>query len=134
MKDLLKVFAIINFIATIIAAIVLAYTYGQHYISVLSTGYMDRSWGTTIGIFVGVFVGGSAWSALLGGLSEVLSNQEEIKGKLRHLEMENEAEGPLAKAALEHDLEVGDKWRCPNCGRINDHLVGTCACGADKPV
>ena len=56
MKDLLKVFAIINFIATIIAAIVLAYTYGQHYISVLSTGYMDRSWGTTIGIFVGVFV------------------------------------------------------------------------------
>lgn len=26
-----------------------------------------------------------------------------------------------------------DEWRCPNCGRINQHYVGTCGCGEMKP-
>ena len=32
------------------------------------------------------------------------------------------------------EVDMTNKWRCPSCGRVNANYVGTCGCGASKPL
>lgn len=32
------------------------------------------------------------------------------------------------------EVDMSNKWRCPSCGRLNANYVGTCGCGASKPL
>ncbi len=75
------------------------------------------------------FDGNWFWQGFLfGPLAFLGASTRENRGKAEYPEYIKEA---IQKATDEHNLATGG-WKCPQCGRINPAITGTCVCGADK--
>lgn len=128
MKKLCNALAIITFVLGLVGSFILAKNLGRTLVY-SSTKYniteYERSWGLTIGIFLGCMFSVVVLSAILWSLAEIMKRLEIL---------EQATAVTMYKVSSESSTSVKDGWVCPNCGTTNYSYVTTCKCGTKKEV
>lgn len=81
-----------------------------------NAGLMIQSW-----IIADIF------SMILFGIGSVLEYLESIKKSI------DDCLHQKSVSSASPVSPIGNEWKCPKCGRINQSYVGSCGCGEQKP-
>jgi len=137
LKKFIKILAQIHLILGIIGSFLIAKSGGEIVISPYY-GYSKRDWWITITIFTVSIYFVLILFAILYALYKLLDNQDKnITGNDKNVlntgnGINAEKESKLSSVdSLNRELTEG-KWRCSECGKINNDFVETCGCGSSR--